>query len=155
MTDKKKKLVKTLLATVFLCGCVATISPLAIAAAAGQDEPHFPIKTYRVEGNSLLKPGDIERLLQPYTGDARSFDDIEAAREALQQAYRKAGYSAVQVTLPEQELQHGVVVFRIIEARLAAVHISGGRHYDGANVRHSLPALVVGQVPNMRRLDEE
>lgn len=155
MTDKKKKLIKTLLALAFLFGCAATASPPAIAAAATQDEPHFPIKTYRVEGNNLLKPGDIERLLQPYTGDARSFDDIEAAREVLQRAYLRAGYSTVQVTLPEQELQHGVVVFRIIEARLVAVHISGGRHYDRANVQHSLPALAVGQVPNMRRLDEE
>ena len=147
---------RNLLMLLFLFACAfQTFSLVCSAAADDQDELRFPIKTYQVSGNSLLKAEEIAHLLRPYTGSQRSFSDIETARETLQHAYQNAGYSAVAVTLPEQTMQGGVVHFTVVEAHLAAISIANNQHYDRANVLNSLPALAVGQVPNMHRVDEE
>lgn len=155
LRDKKKTGRNLLVLSLMLACAFSTIPPVHAATAGDSDELRFPIKAYQVNGNSLLKADVIDRLLQPYTGSARSFSDIEAAREALQHAYQTAGYSAVAVTLPEQTLQGGIVNLTVVEAHLATIYIANGRHYDRANVLNSLPALVVGQVPNMHRVDEE
>ncbi len=155
LRDKKKIGRNLLVLSLMFAGASQTIPSVHAATAGDTDELRFPIKTYRVSGNSLLKADVIDRLLQPYTGNARSFSDIEAAREALQHAYQVAGYSAVAVTLPEQTMQGGIVNFTVVEAHLAAISIANNHHYDRANVLNSLPALAMGQVPNMHRVDEE
>jgi len=54
-----------------------------------------------------------------FTGRDKDFADVQRALEALERAYTDKGFSAVQVILPEQELDKGVVRFKIVEARIA------------------------------------
>ena len=153
---KKHGLNRVLLAMSLMLASVYPAIPRALAETqAGHRGLRFPIHAYRVIGNSLLKANEITRILEPYTGSQRSFADIEAAREALQKAYRRAGYSAVEVVLPGQELNGGIVTLRVVEARVVSVQVTGSPSYNRANVLHSLPALVVGQVPNMRKINED
>ena len=112
----------------------------------------FDISGFRVEGNSLLPAGVVAQTLKPYEGKARDFGDVQRALEALQEAYRKEGYGAVQVYLPEQELQGGVVVLKVLEARIEKVDIQGNKHFSARNIRKSLPALKEGATPNSRAL---
>ena len=72
----------------------------------------FEIRSYRVEGNTLLPLTDVERLLRAYTGKSRDFGDVQQALEALQALYTERGYAGIQITLPEQELDRGDVIFR-------------------------------------------
>ena len=108
----------------------------------------FDIDRYRVEGNTLLKSDAIAKILQPYVGKQKDFADVQRALEALQIAYQKAGWGAVQVTLPEQELERGEVRFEVIETRLGKIEIQGNEHFDAANVRRSVPSLKPGETPN-------
>jgi len=111
-------------------------------------ELRFDIGRYRVEGNTLLPQEQIDQAVAPYTGKARDFGDVQKALEALQEAYRERGYSAVQVYLPEQELARGEVQLKVIEGRISKLAISGNKFNDEANIRRSLPALAQGSVPN-------
>jgi hemolysin activation/secretion protein len=119
---------------------------------AASPELHFEIVRYQLEGNTLLEPADIERVLAPFTGKQKDFSDIQRALEALEAAYREIGYGAVQVNLPEQNIASGVVVFKITEPRLGRVDVDGAKRFDQANVRRSIPALREGQVPNTRQI---
>ena len=112
----------------------------------------FDILRYEVEGNTLFKPEQVQALVAPFTGKQRDFGDIQRAVEALEQAYRTAGYSAVQVHLPEQELERGVVTLKVIEARIGKINIGGNKHFDSDNIRRSLPALREGISPNARAI---
>lgn len=127
---------------------------LATLAATAQDSdiPRFDIDRYVVEGNSLLDAGQIDELLAPYRGTSRNFGTVQQALETLENAYRAAGYATVQVTLPEQELNAGRVVLRVIEGRLRQVQIEGNRHFGHDNIRASLPALKEGRVPDVEAL---
>ena len=125
------------------------------SASAAQQAPlelRFDIAEYKVEGNSLLKPADIARALAPFRGKNRDFGDVQRALEALEAAYRKAGYAAVRVYLPEQELDQGVVTLRVVEAKIGAVTVSGNKHFDEANVRRSVPSVREGTTPSAPRI---
>ncbi|MDO8595003.1 MAG: POTRA domain-containing protein, partial [Sulfuricaulis sp.] len=115
----------------------------------------FDILKYEVEGNTLFKPEQVQALVTPFTGPRRDFGDIQRAVEALEQAYRAAGYSAVQVLLPEQELERGVVTLKVIEARIGRIDVEGNEYFDSDNIRRSLPALREGTNPNTRAISAD
>ncbi len=120
-----------------------------IAAAAESAGPRFTISRYTVEGNTLLPAAFVETLLAGYAGPSRDFGDVQRAREALLEAYAQRGYTVVQVQLPEQELNAGVVRFRVVEARIGKVSVEGNKYFGEANVRRSLPGLREGVIPNL------
>ena len=125
-------------------------APAAEAASEVQTpvELRFDIERFDVQGNSLLPAGEVASAVAPFTGRQRDFGDVQQALEALENAYRNRGYSAVQVFLPEQELEKGTVVLKVIEARISKIEIKGNKHFDDANVRASLPTLRENTTPN-------
>jgi hemolysin activation/secretion protein len=144
----------TLLAAVLAVG----IAPTALAQApappppaqpAAQDET-FNIKAFAVTGNTILPQDEIARLVAPFTGDKRVYGDIQKALEALEGAYRLRGFSAVQVFVPEQTLDTGIVKLGVVEAKVAVIKIEGHAFFDDANIRAALPALQPGKTPNAR-----
>ncbi len=112
----------------------------------------FDILRYEVEGNTLFKPEQVQALVAPFTGKGRDFGDIQRAVEALELGYRAAGYSAVQVLLPEQELERGVVTLKVIEARIGKIDIEGNKYFNTDNIRRSLPTLREGISPNTKAI---
>ena len=149
---------------VFLALIAAGFPGAAIAAdVAGESSPRataevslrFDILRYEVEGNTLFKPEQVLALVAPFAGPQRDFGDIQRAVEALEQAYRTAGYSAVQVLLPEQELERGVVTLKVIEVRIRKIDIEGNQYFNADNIRRSLPALREGTSPNTRAISAD
>lgn len=126
-------------------------------AASAADEPgdpigRFDISGYEVDGNTQLAPQEIRQLLAPYTGPGRNFGTVQQALEKLEDAYHKRGFTLMEVTLPEQELNGGVVHFHVVETRIGKVTVSGNRFFDEENVKRSLPALREGAIPNMPKV---
>jgi hemolysin activation/secretion protein len=136
---------------VFACGAglvaIAAAPAPALAQAPGET-PRFEVRRFAVEGNSVLAPAAIDDVLAPHTGPARSFADVQAAADALQRAYARAGFGAVQVSLPEQQLHDGVVRIVVLELPLRSVTIEGNSHFDDAAIRRTLPALRNATTPN-------
>ena len=131
-----------------------------VASAAAQEAkspaaPRFDIIRFDVEGNSLLEPSEVEEIVSRYTGKQKDIADVQRAQQALQDAYQKKGYRAVQVILPEQVVNKGIVRFKVIEARVGNITIEGNEHHDDANVRRSLPSLKQGSPPNARDIAAE
>lgn len=123
-------------------------------AGAAETDTRFDIRAFRVEGNSLLPVDEIERLVATFTGPGRNYGDIQKTLEALEGAYRAHGYGTVQVYVPEQELDQGVVRLTVSESVIGTVTVSGNTLFTTENVRASLPQLREGQAPNMRQLSE-
>lgn len=123
------------------------------ASARGADEQdgigRFDISRFDVRGNTLLSADAIDRLLVPFTGSQRNFGHVQMALEALEAAYHKLGFNVVQVGLPEQELNHGVVRFEVIETRVGTLTVEGNKAYSEENIRNSVPGLVPGKTPNI------
>ena len=119
---------------------------------AVEDSPRFEIRRFVFDGASLLTAEQLEAATRAFTGAGRSFTDVQRALEAVERAYSDAGYSAVQVVLPEQELERGEIHFQIAEAKIGRVIVEGNRNFSEANVRASVPALTPGQPPNINQI---
>lgn len=121
----------------------------AFSCAQAQAE-RFDIDRFRIEGNTLLEPAEIDTVLDPFIGKQRQYGDVQRAIEALRQHYRARGFGVVWVVAPEQDLDRGVVTLRVIEARIGKVTIAGNRFFDDSNIRASLPALREDLPPRAR-----
>lgn len=134
-------------------------APQASAAVAAGSAPvrndeRFDITRFAVEGNTLLSQARVDEAVTPFRGPGRVYGDIQQALEALENAYRSAGYTAVQVSVPEQELTGGVVRLQVVETVVGKVVVSDNRHFSEQNIRASIPQLVEGSAPNLRRISE-
>jgi hemolysin activation/secretion protein len=136
------------------CALALSLATLVAAPCLAQDE-HFDIVRFQVEGNTLLPEAEVQGIVAPLAGPKRVYGDIQKALEALEGAYRRAGFSTVQVFVPEQELTTGVVRLQVTEGVIGKVLISGNKHFDNANIRASLPALQEGKAPNLRQMSED
>ena len=130
--------------------------PMASAAPVDEDAAaaalRFDIARYQIVGNTLLKQDEINGVLRGYTGRQKDFADVQRALEALQTAYTDKGYSAVQVNLPEQELERGEVRFEVVETRIGRIEIQGNERHSNSNVLNSLTALRPGSSPNSNEI---
>lgn len=127
---------------------------VGVQSAQAEQSLTFPIHRFEISGNTLLQENELQTLVAPHTGKDRSFANIQLAQEALERAFRRLGYSAVAVTLPEQDISAGVIRFNIIEGRLGNISVTGNRNYSESNVRNSLPSLSPGAMPHATRLAE-
>jgi hemolysin activation/secretion protein len=114
----------------------------------------FPIERFLVEGNTLLSPERISALVAPFQGASKSFSDVQLAQEALERAYRSLGFSAVAVSLPEQDISAGMVRFNVVEAKLGDITVGETKHFSQDNILRSLPALRSGEMPNAIQMAE-
>ena len=160
----RRALPATLLAAAALAAGQALAEPTAAAQAPtpAQDAvssrapaPTFPVHRFAVEGNTVLDPVHVDAALAAWLGEARTFADLQAAVAALQAAYTRAGFGAVRVFLPEQQIASDTVRIAVVEPRLRRVAIDGPAGLDPARVRRALPALREGETPNADALARE
>ena len=118
-------------------------------AATPVAEPRFDIKSFTVRGATLITSEGLNLLLAPYIGKGKDFGDVQKALEAIERAYTSRGYSAVQVILPEQQIENGEIRFDVIEAKIGKVVVEGNKYFDDANIRASLPMVQPGEAPNI------
>jgi hemolysin activation/secretion protein len=114
----------------------------------------FPINQFLIQGNTLLEPELLTQLTQPFTGKARVYGDIQKALEAIEYTYRRAGYGAVQVYAPEQDISTGFVRLNIIETKLGKVIVEPTQYFEAQNIIDSLPSLQQGLSPNTRDISD-
>jgi hemolysin activation/secretion protein len=129
----------------------ASAEPSPAAPAA---DPRFDINKFTVRGATLVTADELKVLLAPYIGKSKDFGDVQKALEALEKAYTSKGYSAVQVILPEQQIDVGEVEFHVVEARIGKILVEGNKYFDEANIRASLPRVQQGQPPNIFQISD-
>jgi hemolysin activation/secretion protein len=123
--------------------------------AAAAEQNIFDINEFRVLGNHVLAPTVIERTVYPFLGAARTIDTVKQAADALEKAYKAAGYGAIYVDIPEQEVANGIVRLKVTEGKLEQVHVRGERYFSGRQILAALPALEIGKTPNLPELQRE
>jgi hemolysin activation/secretion protein len=139
--------------------CVASAGSLSAWAQEAELDTlapplRFDVSRYAVSGNTLLDAALIEQTLQSHAGSGRNYADVQRALEALEDTYRARGFGTVQVLLPEQELNQGVVKLRVVESVIGKVALKGNQHFSERNVRAAIPQLQEGRAPNLRQLSE-
>lgn len=118
----------------------------AAAVEGALESERFDVWEYRVEGNTLLPVNNVERAVYGFLGPGKSIDDVEAARRALEQRYRDAGYGTVLVDIPEQDVEGGIVHLRVSEGKVSRLRVTGSRYFSLGRIRELAPSLAEGKV---------
>lgn len=138
------------LSMIVFCMNVQSQSLTPSASTQSQD---FSVKTIRIEGNTLLPEDKLMALIVHLIGDDRTLTDLVQGSNAVQQAYREAGYGGVVAFVPEQKLENGDVIIQVVEGKIDKVHISGHTEHDEVNILRSLPHLRQGETPVIKYID--
>ncbi len=125
--------------------CTGRAEPVQPAAPAKKNS--FNVMEYRIEGNRMLSEARIEEAVQPYLGEDKTIADVEAARSALEKAYRDAGYLTVLVGIPEQTIRDGIVRLKVAPGSVDKLRVVGSHYYDLGRIRDKVPQLASGSVP--------
>jgi hemolysin activation/secretion protein len=139
-----------------LVGGVVWCTGLGVSVAAHAAEPlRFDIYEFRVEGNSLLDEGAIERAVSPHMGEGKSLAQVEAARATLERQYRDAGYLTVLVSIPEQNTDGGVVTLKVTAAPVSKLRVVGSQFHLPSNIKSEVTEVAEGKVPNFTELQRQ
>ncbi len=89
---------------------------------AKPSEVKVTIKGFRIDGNKSLSDEAIKETLKPWLGQTVAFQDLQKAADAVAALYQTFGKLA-QVSVPPQKITDGIVILKVLEAKLGAVHI--------------------------------
>jgi hemolysin activation/secretion protein len=101
-----------------------------------------------VQGSKTIPPLAVEEAVYPYLGRGRTAADVEKARAALERAYHKAGYQAVSVDVPQQDVAEGVVFLRVSENPVGRLRVRGTRYFSPSSIKALAPELSEGRPLN-------
>ncbi|MFZ4764873.1 MAG: ShlB/FhaC/HecB family hemolysin secretion/activation protein [Roseimicrobium sp.] len=135
-------------------------APAAEAPATQEGESSAPlpslyIREYRVQGSKLLSAGEIGEAVYPFLGPARTTEDIEQARAALEKAYHEKGFQAVTVEVPQQSGKRGIIVLRAVENTVGRLRVRGARYFLPSDIKRLAPSLAEGKVPNFNDVTKD
>ena len=129
-------------------------APPAAASAPSRIAPErFEVQAYDVSGVTKLNARAVEDAVYPYAGPDRTATDVEAARKALEDAYKSRGYESVLVEIPPQPNESfvsGVVMLKVTEAPIGRLRVTGSKYHALTIVQRQVPALREGEVPNFQ-----
>lgn len=119
----------------------------------GQEQ--IKILRYEVFGSTVFSPAELAQITQPFTGEV-TFQQIQAARNALNQLYLKNNYLTSGAYIPTGQtlaIDGAVVKIQILEGKLEDIKITGTKRLHNNYVRSRL-ALATQQPLNNDRLIE-
>ena len=132
--------------------CLAAAQP---SEPASPESARFDVLEFVVEGNTVLSTETIERTVYPFLGEKRQIEDVQAARAALEKAYRDLGYNSVGVDIPEQRVDAGVVVLAVSEARIVRTRVTGSRYFSQGYILDKVSSAAEGSVPHFPTLQAQ
>lgn len=123
-------------------------------AVSGQDA-RFRLQAIALEGSSLVSETEWRTAVMPWLGKEIGFEELQAARSAIEALFHTKGYRLVTVRLPAQTVGDGVIRMQAVEPAIGQVVLEGQTNEEVARWRPRLPALVEGQSPNLADLERQ
>ncbi|ADI29123.1 Polypeptide-transport-associated domain protein ShlB-type [Methylotenera versatilis 301] len=127
----------------------------AIVESSANDEqkpveknPSFNVFEFQIDGNTVLPKGKLEEAVYPFLGEAKTIDDVEKARSALEKTYQDAGYLTVSVSIPQQEVNQGLVILKVTEGSIEKLRVKDSKYTSLAEIKSRVPEFEEGKVPN-------
>lgn len=89
---------------------------------AKPSEVKVTIKGFRIDGNKTLSEELIKETLKPWLGKTVAFEELQKAADLVAALYQSQGLLA-QVSVPPQRITDGIVILKVLEAKLGAVNV--------------------------------
>jgi hemolysin activation/secretion protein len=115
--------------------------------------PRFVLRDVKIEGNTVLDEPAIREIVAPYLGKPVSIADLEEIRRQFTLLYINRGFINSGATIPDQNVENGVVTFRFVEGRVTDIEVTGTEHFDPEYFRSRLAQAATSpfNVENMQQ----
>ncbi|MFH2090809.1 MAG: ShlB/FhaC/HecB family hemolysin secretion/activation protein [Pseudomonadota bacterium] len=123
---------------------------------AGETEQvTFPIHSFHIGGNTVLGKERLTQAVKNFAGEGKTAEDVEAARDSLEQLYHESGYPTVLVNIPEQTVEDGTVKLEVIESRIKRVRVVGNKYFTMEKIKQDLAGLQPGKILFLPQIQQE
>ncbi len=112
------------------------------------ESPSFNVFEFKVDGNTVLPIGKIEEAVYPFLGETKTIDDVEKARSVLEKTYQESGYLTVSVSIPQQDVDAGIVILKVTEGAVERLRIKDAQYTSLAEVKTRVAEFEEGKVPH-------
>ena len=123
----------------------ATPPPTAPADIA-PGGPTVVAQHFVIEGNSVYSDAVLQALIADSLGKPLTLAELYKVADVLTRYYQSHGYTLARATIPEQQLDQGVVKFQVVEGRVGKLHVEGNTRIRTATVMKQASDLKPGQV---------
>ena len=113
----------------------------------------FRVSTIRISGNTRFDTATLHALVADADGQTLTLPQLQERAARLAEYYHRRGYPLVQAVIPAQEIQGGVVIIEIIEARYGAIRLENHSAVRESLLRDTLSPLAGGQEIEQTALD--
>lgn len=124
-------------------------------ADAAAEALTFNVFEFQVDGNTVLEHAIIEQTVYPFMGEQKTIQDVEQARSALEKTYQEAGYLTVSVSIPQQEVDQGIVRLLVTEGKVDRLQIVDSHYHTPSEIKSRTPAFAEGSVPHFPTAQKE
>lgn len=134
---------------------VAEVEQQSVQVNEANDEIKFDVFEYQVDGNSVLPSSDIEKAVYPFMGEQKTITDVEQARTVLEKTYQEAGYLTVSVSIPQQDVDKGVVRLLVTEGKVERLQVVDAHYNTLSEIKSRTPQFAEGSVPHFHTAQKE
>lgn len=117
-------------------------------ADASEAKYDFNVFEFVVDGNTVLENTHIEKALYPFLGENKTIIEVEKARAALESTYQNLGYLTVSVSIPEQNVDDGVVRLLVTEGSVERLRIKDAQFTTHSSLKSRVQEFKEGKVPH-------
>lgn len=101
---------------------------------APEETKLIPVKKIALEGCKSFSADTFSPLISKYENRQLSFSQLKNLAQEIEGEYLKRGIIAA-VIIPGQELKDGLIIFKIVEAKMGAVEIQDHKYYKNERIR--------------------
>lgn len=132
---------------------VVFVDSLASLQPRGVDPVVVPAGV-AVRGLPVLASPDFAAKVQPYMGRPLTRADVDAIGNLVRETYRAAERPFIDVSVPPQNVQNGIVQVVVTEYRLGKVSVTGNQHFSSRRIL-KMSDLKSGDVLTLSALRED
>ncbi len=115
--------------------------------------PALFLKEVRLSGNTVFSTDEFQPLIRPYLGRPVTAQELHELRQKLTLYYVEHGYINSGATIPDQNIEDGIVTISIQEGRLKDIRIDGNGRLKTSYIASRIAAA--GNEPlNVRTLQD-
>ncbi|MEO1340547.1 MAG: ShlB/FhaC/HecB family hemolysin secretion/activation protein [Cyanobacteria bacterium J06635_13] len=104
-------------------------------------QQQIEIVTIQVVGDTILRPQQINKIIQPLSGKTMTLAELKSAIDDITQVYLERGYITSRALLVEESLTTGQIQVQIIEGAVSQVNITGTERLETYVLDRLEPAL--------------
>ncbi len=118
-----------------------------------ENDIDVPIKTVRVQGETILTQAQIDAIIRPLEGQTVTLAELRLAVDDLTQLYLERGYITSRAVLEAESLDSGNIQIQIIEGSIKRIDVEGTRRLE--NYVRDRVSLAAGTPLNTAELEDQ